>query len=229
MTYNLKPIIDRYIANNQTPNNPITLLQVGGNDGIQDDLCRESIIQHRINSHILEPIPYLFEELQSNYKTFPWVMCHNLAITNKDGSGTMCHVYPNKDLPTWCKGLGTFDTEKNFLGSGRGGYKLLENLSNSLIYKQVQDKMIKTTVQTCTLSSFLQKNNINNIDIYMSDTEGYDYIIFNQIDFSMIQPAIICMETHTLEQREIDIILSTLKLYEYTILNNTWDTVAMKF
>jgi FkbM family methyltransferase len=230
MTYDLTKIIDQYIdKNNKIENFSPILLQIGGNDGVQDDVCRNSIIKHKIRSHILEPIPDLFRELRQNYTGYDWVDCYNLAISDKEGFEDISYVYPYDDLPIWCKGLGTLDKSKNFLGSGYGGYKLSQNLSDTHLYKTIQTRIKNLQIETQSLNFFLTNNKINTVDIYVSDTEGYDYIIFNQINWNKIQPKIICMETHTLENTCLINMENMLKKNNYTIINNTWDTVAVKF
>jgi FkbM family methyltransferase len=208
--------------------NQLTLLQIGANDGQQSDLFRDLIIEYKIKSNLLEPIPEFYNLLVKNYSNYNWVKCHNLAITTDDGEREMRYVPKIEGLPEWTMGLGTFDVEKNFLGSGKGGYMLNEDYSNSKIYKKCMNEVKTINVNTSTLDSFIKKNDIKNIDIYISDTEGFDWIIFNQLDLNIFNPKIICMETHTLGNIENNLINDKLTKNGYTIIKQEWDTIAIK-
>jgi FkbM family methyltransferase len=206
----------------------LTLLQIGANDGQQSDPFRESIIKYQINSHLLEPIPEFYNMLINNYSKYDWVKCYNLAITNKDGEDEIKYVPRIDSLPEWTQGLGTFDSSKNFLRAGKGGNGLKEDFSTTEIYNTVKNNIKTTIVKTNTLETFIKKININQIDIYTSDTEGFDWIIFNQLDLNRFNPKIIFMETHTLGEEQNLLIDNKLIKYGYTILDKTWDTIAIK-
>ena len=208
--------------------NQLTLLQIGANDGKQSDLFRDLIIEYKIKSNLLEPIPEFYNLLVKNYSNHNWVKCHNLAITTEDGEREMRYVPKIEGLPEWTMGLGTFDDEKNFLGSGKSGYMLSEDYSNSEIYKKCMNEVKTINVNTSTLDSFIKKNDIKNIDIYISDTEGFDWIIFNQLDLNIFNPKIICMETHTLGEDQNNLIDEKLIKNGYNIIKKEWDTLAIK-
>jgi FkbM family methyltransferase len=221
---NIKKLINDLFEDN----NEINLLQIGANDGLQSDLFRESIIEYKINSHLLEPVPEYYNLLLENYSNYDWIKCHNLAITTEDGQSEIKYVPKINDLPEWTMGLGTFDDEKNFLGSGKGGLNLSIDYSNSELYKRVIKELIKIEVKTNTLNTFITDNNITKIDIYVSDTEGFDWIIFNQLDLKKFNPKIICMETHTLGDVQNKLIDEKLIEYGYSILEKDLDTIAIK-
>lgn len=204
------------------------LLQIGANDGIQDDLCRTSIIEFGINSHLVEPVPYLYNELCDNYRKYKNVKTYNVAIGNENKHLDFYYVDPIEDLPVWTKGLGTFDTTKNFLGKGFGGLNLREDLSQSELYQKIKTRIKKIKIKTLKLETFLMNNDIKKIDFYISDTEGYDGIIFNQLDLNKYAPKIICMETHTLDPDTLSNINYKLKQSKYKIINQEWDTVAIR-
>lgn len=212
-------------------NKKLNLLQIGANNGIQDDPFRESIIKYQINSYLLEPIPEYYNMLIHNYAEYNWVKCYNIAITNEDGENEMLYVPPVSYLPEWTRGLGTFDTSKNFLGgmSGLGteqnDYQLTEDHSQTDFYKAIKNIAKTVTVKTNTLNTFLNTINLSHIDIYASDTEGFDWVVFNQLDLNKFSPKIIFMETHTLGSEQNSLINNKLIKHGYTILEKNRDTV----
>lgn len=224
----LKEII-KTVYNDKSLDN-LTLLQIGANDGLQSDPFRDTIITYKITSHLLEPIPELYEILIKNYKEYKWVNCHNLAITNLNGEEEITYVPVLDNLPEWTRGLGTFDSTKNFIGAnGMGGHKLLIDMSNTNEYKIILNNIKKIFVKTKTLKSFIESVGIQKIDIYVTDTEGFDWVIFNQLDLNKFTPKIIWMETHTLGDDQNKLIDEKLLKYNYTILTKEWNTIAVKY
>jgi len=204
-----------------------TILQIGANDGVQDDLIRPLITKHNLKSHLVEPIKEHYENLCSNYTHFPNVKCHNLAISDIDGEKIMTTIEYDESLPTWCKGLSTFDITRNFL-SGFGGYQLKDDLRNSKLFNKIKNSRTEIVVPTKTLNTFLTENEIDSIDVFVTDAEGHDFIIFNQLDYFKYSPKFIILETHTLSQRDKNVIVKKLVDNGYDILECSWDTIAEK-
>lgn len=204
-----------------------TILQIGANDGVQDDLIRPLITKYNLKSHLVEPIKQHYQNLCSNYVDFTNVKCHNLAISDIDGEKIMTTIEYDESLPTWCKGLSTFDITRNFL-SGFGGYQLKDDLRNSELFNKIKNSRTEIVVSTKTLDTFLSENKIDSIDVFVTDAEGHDFIIFNQLDFSKYSPKFIILETHTLSQRDKNVIVKKLVDNGYDILESSWDTVAEK-
>jgi FkbM family methyltransferase len=223
---NLIDIISTHFPNIFSEN--LTLIQIGANDGLQSDPFREAIIKNKIKSYLLEPIPDFYNMLKNNYLSYEWVNCFNLAITTENGEQEITYVPKINGLPEWTQGLGTFDSNKNFLGEGKGGHNLNTDFSNTDLYKKVKENIKKIMVKTNTLETFLTDQGIQKLDFYLSDTEGYDWVIFNQLDLNKYKPKVIYMETHTLGEYENNMIDEKLIKNGYTILDKTWDTIAIK-
>lgn len=204
-----------------------SIVQIGANDGVQDDLIRPLITKYNLKSHLVEPIKEHYENLCSNYIDFSNVKCHNLAISDIDGEKIMSTIEYDESLPTWCKGLSTFDITRNFLG-GFGGYQLKDDLRNTELFNKIQNSRTEIVVSCKTLDTFLNENEIKSIDVFITDAEGHDFIIFNQLDLSKYSPKFIILETHTLSQIDKNLIIKKLVDNSYEILENGWDTVAKK-
>jgi FkbM family methyltransferase len=225
----VKKYIRQYLKSlSQEKRESLKLIQIGANDGIQDDPICNVINKYKISSDLIEPIPFYFDELTNNYKDSPWVKCHNLAISDTDGYQEMSWLRYNPDLPVWMKGLNTFDPLKNYLGTGHGGRNLSKDMRAEKEWEYVKNNIEKINVKTSTLNSFFKDNNIKKIDLYITDTEGYDGKIFNQLDLSLYSPKIILMETHSLGDEENAKIDQKLINNNYEILLKEHDTLAVK-
>jgi FkbM family methyltransferase len=204
-----------------------TILQVGANDGIQDDLIRDIIIKYKPKSYLIEPIKEYFDLLLDNYKSIDNIQFFNLAISNNNGLAKMTYVPHNNTLPEWVRGLGTLDENNNFF-CGFGDINKSVDMRNTDIFKTVNQIKKKTEVITKKLNTFLNENDIKKIDVYITDTEGYDYIIFEQLDLNLYSPKIIIMETHSLGEESNEKIKEKLFKYNYQIVESSWDTIAIK-
>jgi FkbM family methyltransferase len=204
-----------------------TIVQIGANDGMQDDPIQLLIKKYSPKAHLVEPVKELYKTLTTSYTDCPNVTCHNFAISDIDGEKKMITVDYDDSLPLWCKGLSTFDISRNFL-SGFGGYKLLEDLRKTEIFKKVKKAQKEISVQTKTLDTFFLENKIETIDVFITDTEGHDFIIFNQLDLTKYFPKLIMMETHTLGNEDKISINKKLLDNGYTILQDSWDIIAKK-
>ncbi len=203
------------------------IVQIGANDGLQDDLIRPIITKYKPKSYLVEPIVNNFNALVNNYSGYSNVSFFNYAISDIDGLKEMTTLDYDNNLPLWCKGLSTFDTSYNFF-SGFGDVGLKQDFRNTELFREVEKKKFTVTVETKKLSTFLNQNNINLIDIFVTDTEGHDYIIFNQLDLDKYNPKYIIMETHTLGENTNDLIKNKLTQHGYTIISDSLDTIAFK-
>jgi FkbM family methyltransferase len=206
---------------------PLSILQIGGNDGIQADPLYNLIQKYpNVTLNVLEPIKRYYDNLKSNYKSNYNVKTHNLAIAEYNGTNEITYVNYNSSMPSWAKGLGTFNIEGNCL-SGMTGLGNTINCKSENWWKLLNENKVKETVKVKKLNTFLEDINLKEIDIYVSDTEGYDWIIFEQLDLDKYFPKLIYMETHG---RIIpkDLLSKKLDKYNYKYYHGH-DTVAYKY
>tara|TARA_Y100000310_G_C20675993_1_gene813056 strand:+ start:1746 stop:2531 length:786 start_codon:yes stop_codon:yes gene_type:complete len=211
---------------------PPTLLQIGANDGVQDDLVSSFIKKSKIRSILLEPVPSLYEELVKNYASYENVECYNCGIASYTGKKNIttvdyenfCKDWESKEWgspPIWANGLSTYDETKNCLGGPFG----VEATNKEI-------RAFKTEVETdvFTLPDFLNTHGIDRIDIYESDAEGYDCLIFDQLDLKEYSPFLILAETHSHKLKEIRNMRAKLLRHKYSLLTEerAWDTIAVK-
>ena len=215
-----------YNSSIKKPLSKITLVQIGANDGKQDDPIHRFIKETGCTAHLCEPIPEYFDMLKNNYQGCDNVYTHNIAISTEDGTSNMTYIPDNDENPEWLRGLGTLDTKRNFLG-GKTGYGLRKDNTNDPLYKKIIQTQKQVDVKTNTLETFLNNNNISNVDIFVTDTEGWDNIIFQQLDLEKYSPYVILMETHTLPSEELEELNDKLRKYNYSF-EQQWDTLATR-
>lgn len=158
-----------------------TILQIGSHVG---NTCNDpifNIVDHTTILILVEPVPFLFEQLKKNYRKH-FVNNKNIVFINKAVSnfiGEMEMTIPSEKndfskLPFWASQLASVNP-----GHALGHI-------NDLVVEKI-------TVQTTTINEIVKEYNLTNIDLLHTDTEGHDYTILMDYDFK-IKPKKIMFE-----------------------------------
>ncbi|MBL4708661.1 MAG: FkbM family methyltransferase [Flavobacteriales bacterium] len=177
-----------------------SIVQIGSNDGKTGDPLHQ-LLQMNKNWKALfvEPVPYLYQRLQSNYKDSNRFRFENVAINNGDQL-TFYWVNPNakeslKDLPFWYDQLGSFDQDH--------------------IVKQLGDRIkpfiLSEVLEGIQLDSLFKRNKIEQLDVLHIDTEGYDWKILSQLNLNKFEPSFILYEMNHLSKQEMNASYQFLK------------------
>jgi FkbM family methyltransferase len=148
-----------------------TIIQIGSHVG---DTCNDPIfntIDDATTIILVEPVPFLFEQLMHNYKSKypnnPNIFFINKAASNFIGEIELTIPSERNDfskLPFWASQLASVDPHH----------------ATSHLYELLVDKI---TVQTTTLNQIVEEYGITHIDLLHTDTEGHDYTILMDYDF----------------------------------------------
>ena len=159
-----------------------SLIQIGANDGVSHDHLHDIINKHRLESLLLEPIESFFLELKKNYLNFPNVKIENSALSvNNDIS------FLYKVNPEYFKIYGT-------LSSGISSFEKGHLIKHGIKAKHI----VKEKVNQISFDQILSKYNINNFDLLLIDTEGYDCNIVSDffIKIKTIRPFLVFEWSH---------------------------------
>lgn len=190
------------------------VLQIGSNDGMSNDPIFTALkLNISWEALLVEPVPYLFEQLKRNYDGNSRVQFANLAI---GGEATTCafnyldasaklHM---PDLPAWFDQLGSFDRNH-----------IIEHLGTDV------KPFIRTlNIPTVSLSSLLESYAVPMIDVLHIETEGYDWKILQQLDMKKHHPMVILFEyKHLHEDERLAALVFLQPFYRITNLDITGD------
>ena len=159
-----------------------TLIQIGANDGVSHDHLHNIIKKHRLESLLLEPIESFFLELKKNYLNFANVKIENSALSVNNDISFLYKVNPEyfKIYGTLSSGISSFD-------------------KGHLIKHGIKVKhIVKEKVNQISFDQLLSKYNINNFDLLLIDTEGYDCNIVSDffIKIKTIRPFLVFEWSH---------------------------------
>lgn len=143
-------------------------IQIGAFDGNSFDETQPILKELNFPFLFVEPIPYYFElmKLALNYHQFN--KFDNCAISETDGIAQMVvydpkHFYENKPM------------SQEFCLTGMSSLYPVRNNPWQAPTHQVD-------VVTKTMQTLLKDNGVGAFDVFLCDTEGYDYQIFKQIN-----------------------------------------------
>jgi FkbM family methyltransferase len=158
----------------------IAFVQIGANDGISTDPIYPLVKMYpdRFRGVVVEPLKDKFALLQRAYVDVAAVVPVNVAIHNTERMMQIHRVRPEseKRLPAWARGIGSFNPD----------HHKLSDLNSS--------HMTTESVPCITFDELVKQYGMNDIELLVTDTEGYDYEIVRNIDFRKYRPAYIHFE-----------------------------------
>ncbi|MFN9643799.1 MAG: FkbM family methyltransferase [Cyanobacteriota bacterium] len=156
-------------------NKPLHVLQVGANDGIMYDPIDKLLLKHaNISATRIEPISEYFFELQENCRRYAsQVELFNICITEADGPIDMYFPDPNRSGQGGDKGHGSLRPEA--VGRSREGW-------------------VTRTVSGKSFQSLMKEMRSPRADVYVSDCEGYDIQLLQNLPIEELGIKVIYIE-----------------------------------
>ena len=162
----------------------VYVVQIGSNDGNAGDPIRSLLLQNLSWAALfVEPVPFLFERLRKNYAGSSRFRFENVAIGERAGVCAFYYVHETAkehvpELPSWFDQLGSFDRDhiSRHFGSALNRF------------------IVSMDVPTLSLAGLLERNNVDKVDLFHVDAEGYDWEIVRQLDLTKYTPQVILFE-----------------------------------
>ncbi len=188
------------ILNNLFKNNLIKkLIQIGSNDGVRFDNLNKFIKGYSPKSLLVEPIKKNFEDLKKNYINQKNIFFENSAISVNNEINKLFKVDENK--------LELYDEHIKGITSFKIAHLIKHGVSKSHI---VEEK-----VNSLSINNLIEKYSLNQIDLLMLDTEGYDCeIVIDFLSNNASRPFIILEYIHSTHE-SFKKLLKILEIKEY--------------
>lgn len=194
------------------------IIQIGANDGTSLDFMHQLIRFEKSKAIVIEPVPHVFEKLQTTYRNFPNVEPRQLAITDAENELFKTFYY-----------LEPVDGEDY-----HDMYSLWGSFSKQhLLYFKPSvpnfDKLFRAVSIPCTtLNKLISGNSSKSPDILAIDTEGYDGKILESADLSLVKPELILFEHYHIPKPELFRLLIRLRNNGYACFSHGYDTLCFK-
>ncbi len=196
----------------------VYFVQIGANDGVQGDPIHELLLEFPSwRGLFVEPVPFVFERLRKNRPDVERFQFDQVAVSDSSGSVPFFYVDESAkaalgtSLPVWFDQLGSFDPKH-----------ILSSCGNA-----VRSYIVECKIQTVTLMELFERNQISKIDLLHVDTEGNDWKILSQLDFSVIRPRVVLFEHGHLGHNERSNARQHFVDHGYTVKNCGFDFIAI--
>lgn len=214
---NAGPSFDEWVEQlNTKKNGELYFVEIGAMDGMRHDALYKHIIAHNQWSGLLvEPLPDMFEKLKETYTGRDNLSFEPVAITEASGTAEITRIPAEKvdvDVPGWADGISTLKPDQHIISKDAS----------------LAAHTVKQQIQTMTFADLAQKYNITQIDLFQSDTEGYDETVFNQLWALGFRPSIIKFEINYMIYNTIRNLRWMLEQSGYTCFYQDDDMVAVK-
>tara|TARA_Y100000768_G_C23829894_1_gene610793 strand:+ start:90 stop:860 length:771 start_codon:yes stop_codon:yes gene_type:complete len=163
------------------------IVQVGGNDGIQNDPLRKYFkSEGNYSAIIFEPIPYYFDQLRNLYQSRPDINLKNFFVSDQILPKKIFYINPDvcdelgsdKEEDNWLHGLGSFN--KNLVekaiddNSFRG-----ENYNKNI--QKLKDNIVFDSVKGFDLKNLNFPN--NTVNLLVIDVQGSELQVLKSLSF----------------------------------------------
>ena len=194
-------------------------VEIGSNDGDHHDHLREYIRSRSWRGVMVEPVPYVFESLTARYGHVEGVTLENAAIAAKDGELPFYHLRQatpeERDrLPYWYHGTGSFSRD--------------QVLSHKKYIPDIEDRLVERRVTALTFDSLAEKHGLHDLDLLLTDTEGYDWEILRTVDLQRFRPRLAIYEHFHLSRDDRTACRAHFESAGYSILEEGFDTFCLR-
>ncbi len=173
----LGPLVDRLVE--QRGPKELFLLQIGANDGEQEDAVRPILERHEIPALLCEPISDAFPRLQTAYREFHHVQLLQCAIGATTGTLRLFKIEAGATKEN-SSVIASFDRQH------------VEMFCR--IWDVPYSNITFETVPQLSVNGLLEKVGRRSVDIAAVDTEGMDHLICDQLLDLESPPTIIHFE-----------------------------------
>jgi FkbM family methyltransferase len=160
-------------------------VEVGSNDGEKYDHLSAIIHSGAWSGIMVEPVPYVFERLRRNYGNHERVILENVAIADRDSHLPFYYLAQvdereQRAVPDWYDAIGSFVLETI--------------LGHRDKIPDIENRIVRAEVPCMTFQSLCAKHGVEHVDFILVDTEGYDWEIIKNVDFSLHRPRLLIYE-----------------------------------
>ena len=204
-------------------NRDIFFVQIGAHDGQSADPIHQRVKQYHWRGLLVEPQPSAFQKLTEAYQQEPQLKFENAAIASEDGTATLYRVKEQgTNLPFWYYQIASLDRDRVIDVLER--WKTEEK--EIVFPAQVSDLIEELPIPSLSIKTLLSKHNVDQIDLLVIDTMGFDFEILKLFPFESIKPAVIHFEHNHLSSDDQAACLELLMDQGYSLAKVAVDTIA---
>jgi FkbM family methyltransferase len=171
----------------------VTVVQIGANDGINNDPIHKFIKRDHWHGVLLEPQRLVFEKyLRPLYMKTGGIVVLNAALDVRDGQKPIYKVAVSESR--WATGLSSFNREV-LVAAVKSGYIEREAIKEGALLPENKDDYItEEHIECISTESLIKRFDLKQIDWLQIDTEGFDFEIIKMFNIGVTRPEVIVYE-----------------------------------
>lgn len=207
--------------------NKVTVIQIGANDGINNDPIHKFIRRDKWTGVLLEPQKYVFEKyLEPLYLNSKGITVLNAALDVNDGFKPIYKLSVSNSR--WATGLTSFNRKVVEAAISSGTVEIQAKKEGITLPANKEAYISEEKVMCISTTSLLKKYNIEKLDWLQIDTEGFDYEVIKMFNIENTKPTVISYENMHLSANDKKSCIEYLIKNNYRIRNFDGNTLAMK-
>lgn len=177
---------------------------------------------------MVEPLPWVFEHLRSNYRGQEGVTFENAAIARADGRVPFYYAAApaedrgQDDRPIWSDTIGSLSRAE--VGKTIAAARAFVAHRRGIHIPGLESRIERTEVPGLTFESLCRKHLIRELDLLLIDAQGHDYQIIKGVDFERYRPRLLIYESITLSGGEREQCKAYLEGLGYETMDEGIDT-----
>jgi FkbM family methyltransferase len=207
----LDSLVDQLVRH--TEPGALRLLQIGANDGKDEDATRDILLRHSIPALLCEPLPDAFAQLKETYTGLSHVRLAQCAVGTSDGSLSMFRIDPTIGHAEATK-IASFD--RRHVAHFQRAWKLPPK------------SIICETVPCMTIPTLLSQHGLNSVDVAILDMEGMDHLVCPALLQLDPRPKIIQFEYTNSPIADVAALMNELTNAGYLFLRSGLNIVAAR-
>jgi FkbM family methyltransferase len=207
--------------------NKVTVVQIGANDGINNDPIHKFIRRDKWSGVLLEPQKYVFDKyLEPLYRKTEGIIVLNAAIDNNDGVKPIYKLAVSNSR--WATGLTSFNRKVLEMAVESGSVDWQAGKEGITPPANKEEYISEEKVLCISSTSLLKQYGIEKIDWLQIDTEGFDYEVIKMFQIEHTKPTVISYENMHLSESDKKSCIDYLMNNDYKIRNFEGNTLAMR-
>ncbi len=197
------------------------VLQIGANDGFDNDPIHKFIMRYGWKGLLIEPQPKVFNKyLKKTYSRFPQISLLNAALSEGVSEKILYEVSFSDHR--WATGLTRFDKDSFSELIDNGYIARQAKMQGVDLPNSAKDYFTPMKVRTVDFDFVLRKYNIDKVDFLQIDSEGYDFEILKLFPFNKSKPRFINLEYFHFDEK-------TKKECDQLLSKNNYECVQVDF
>jgi FkbM family methyltransferase len=223
----VKGSLDDFTSQFSRLNSRVTVVQIGANDGINNDPIHKFIKRDQWQGVLLEPQRFVFEKyLEPLYRRTKGITVLNAALDGNDGLKTIYKISVSNSR--WATGLTSFN-RKILEEAVKSGYIEREARKEGSPLPENKDEYIaEESVECICTDTLLARTGIEKTDWLQIDTEGFDFEIIKMFNIGITTPTVIVYENLHLSSEQREECVNHLKTNGYDSKDYGANTLAMR-